>query len=80
MLYAIRELKDKLKRFTIFCDHQSVVSEANKHSEDNPGMNPFLREMRKELAESNSIITLRWFESNTAHTLLNEYLIHERKN
>lgn len=80
ILFAIRELKGKLKQFTIFCDHQSVVSEANKQSKDTSSTNPLLKEIRKELANSNSNITLKEFPINPAHTLLNKYLIHERKN
>ena len=78
ILFAIRELKGKLKQFTVFCDHQSVVSEANKKSKDTPSTNPLLREIRKELVNSNSNIILQEFQINPAHTLLNKYLIHEK--
>ena len=80
ILFAIHELKSRLKRFTIICDHQSVVSEANKDSKDTPSSNPLLSEIRKQLADSDSNITLKWFEKNPAHTLLNEYLIDKEKN
>lgn len=72
ILFAMRELKGKLKRFTILCDHQSVVSEANK---DTPNDDPLIREIRKELADGK--IRLKEFPLNPAHTLLNKYLANE---
>ncbi len=72
ILFAISELKGKLKQFTIFCDHQSVVSEAKR---DTPTRNPLIVEIRQELA--NSKIRLNEFPTNPAHVLLNKYLANE---
>lgn len=72
VLFAILELKDRLKRFTVFCDNKSVVDEVLKESKDASTANPYLTKIRNELANSN--IRLKWFEKNPAHALLNEYV------
>jgi ribonuclease HI len=77
VLFAITDLKNKLKRFTVFCDNRSVVEEALKESKDSLNTNQYLRRIRKELADSNPNISLKWFEKNPAHALLSEYV---RKN
>ena len=74
VLFAIMKLKGRLKQFTIFCDNKSVVEEALRESEDSPNTNPYLSKIRKELADSNPNIRLKWFEKNPAHALLNEYV------
>jgi hypothetical protein len=66
-------LKDKLKKFTVFCDNRSVVEEALKESKDSPNTNQYLSRIRKKLADSNPNICLKWFEKNPAHALVNEY-------
>lgn len=79
ILFAIHELKDKSKQFTIFCDHQSVVSEVTrKDFKETEKTNPLLSEIRGELVIHPNI-TLRYLEGNPAHTLLNEYLQAKKK-
>lgn len=79
ILFAIRELKNESKRFTIFCDHESVASEATrKDFKETAKTNPRLIEIREELA-AHSNITLQYFEQNPAHTLLNKYLQDKKK-
>src|SRR5256886_16479374 len=39
--FAIQQLKDKLTEFTIFCDHDSVVSIINRNSEKAARKDPF---------------------------------------
>jgi len=47
--FAIRELKTKLAQFTILCDHESVVSEANRERQKGKKVLPVLQEIRDEL-------------------------------
>ena len=77
ILFAIRELKGRLKQFTIICDHESVVSEANRQPKETPKTNPILKEIREEL-KANPSIKLKVFAINPAHTLLNQYLEKEK--
>lgn len=74
VLFAIIELKGQLKQFTIFCDNKSVVDEALREPKDSQNTNPYLSKIRKELADSNPNIRLKWFEKNPAHARLNEYV------
>lgn len=74
ILFAISELKGKLKQYMIFCDHHSVVSEANN---DTPSKKPLIREIQKELATQK--IRLKKFPINPAHTLLDNYIQKELK-
>lgn len=78
VLFAIRELRDNLNKFTIFCDHQSVVSEAKQYSKDTPKTKQILREIRRELASSEPNIKLEEFLINPAHTYLNEFLLKRK--
>ncbi len=78
ILFAIRRLKTKLKRFTIFCDHHSVVSEATKPSTHKPSRNNLINKIRREL-NLNLNIKLKPFEKNPAHTHLNKYLQDKKK-
>ena len=75
ILFAIEELKDSLGRFTIFCDHESVVSEANKEELRNP--NPMMELLRKTLLENPSV-ELRALQANPAHGIVTAYVNAEK--
>lgn len=71
IMYAIEELKDSLGRFTIVCDHESVVSEAKRDVVKNPG--PLLQRLRWTLKEHPSI-GLEVLKANPAHGVVTEYV------
>jgi ribonuclease HI len=71
ILFAIDELKGSMGRFTVVCDHESVVSEANRDVVKNPS--EFLLRLRKTLQENRSI-KLEALMSNPAHRVLTEYV------
>jgi len=71
ILFAIEDLKGSLRRFTVVCDHESVVSEAKKKDVKNPSQH--LEELRKILRE-NSSIELEVLTANPAHGVVTEYV------
>ena len=71
ILFAIEELKDSLSRFTIVCDHESVVSEANREGVKNP--NPLMEQLRRILLE-NSSVQVRVLQANPAHGIVTAYV------
>ena len=71
VMFAIGELKDSLGRFTIVCDHESVVSEATRDSVKNPS--ELLRQLREMLSENPSV-KLEVLQSNPAHQVVTEYV------
>jgi ribonuclease HI len=71
IIFAIEELKGSLKRFTIVCDHESVVSEAKKEDVKNPSEH--LEKLRKILQENPSI-GLEVLQANPAHGVVTEYV------
>jgi ribonuclease HI len=71
ILFAIQDLKKSLKRFTIVCDHESVVSEAKKKDVKNPSQH--LNDLRKVLQENPSI-ELEVLMANPAHGVVTEYV------
>jgi ribonuclease HI len=71
ILFAIDELKGSLGRFTVVCDHESVVSEANRDAVKNPS--EFLLRLREILQENRSI-RLEALMANPAHGVLTEYV------
>ncbi|MDA4119254.1 MAG: hypothetical protein OK436_01580 [Thaumarchaeota archaeon] len=75
ILFAIEELKDSLGRFTIVCDHESVVSEANRDGVKNP--NQPMEELRKTLRENPSI-QLRVLQANPAHGIVTAHVNAEK--
>ncbi len=75
ILFAIEELKDSLGRFTIVCDHESVVSEANKEGVKNP--NQLMEQLRKALRENPSV-QLRVLQANPAHGTVTAYVNAEK--
>ena len=75
ILFAIEELKDSLGRFSIVCDHESVVSEANREGVKNP--NQLMEKLRKILRENPSI-QLRVLQANPAHGVVTAYVNAEK--
>jgi hypothetical protein len=71
VVFAIESLKGTLRRFTVVCDHQSVVSEANRESAKRPSRR--LARLRRMLRE-NPGVKLRMVETNPAHGMLTEYV------
>jgi hypothetical protein len=71
IMFAIRELKDTLGHFVIVCDHESVVSEANRDSVKNPS--ELLKLLRQTLKENRSI-SLEALQANPAHQVVTEYV------
>ena len=70
ILFAIDELKGSLSGFTIVCDHESVVSEANREAVKNPS--DFMQRLRERLRENRSI-RLEALKANPAHGVVTEY-------
>jgi ribonuclease HI len=72
VLFAIEELGGKIGRMTIVCDHESVVSEANREAVKNPST--LMRELRKELGRNRKTIKLRALQANPAHAVVTAYV------
>jgi len=71
ILFAIRELKDQIGRFTIISDHESVVSEAKKSVVKNPSE---LMKRLRETLKQNSSIGLEVLKANPAHGIVTEFV------
>lgn len=71
ILFAIDELKGSLERFTVVCDHESVVSEANRGDVKNPS--ELLKRLRGALRDNPSI-RLEALQANPAHGIVTEYV------
>ena len=71
ILFAIDELKDRLGRFTIVCDHESVVSEALRDEVKKP--TGLMEKLRQELRENGSV-KLEALMANPAHGIVTEYV------
>ena len=71
ILFAIDELKGSLGRFTVVCDHESVVSEANRDVVKNPSE---LMERLRRTLEENPSVTLEALKANPAHGVVTEYV------
>ena len=72
IIFAISEVREKLKKFNVVCDHQSVVSEAVKM--DKISKNPLLIQLRKLLLDNRSTVELTALKSNPAHGYLTEFV------
>ena len=70
ILFAIEEL-GLLGRFTVVCDHESVVSEARRDRAKNPS--ELLRRLRETL-RSHPKVRLEALQSNPAHQVVTEYV------
>lgn len=71
ILFAIDELKDSLGRFTVVCDHESVVSEAKRKAVKKP--TPLMERLRRTLDENPSV-ELEALQANPAHGIVTEYV------
>ena len=71
ILFAMDELKGALGRFTVVCDHESVVSEANREAVKNPS--DLMQRLREALRE-NSSVKLEALMANPAHGVVTEYV------
>jgi hypothetical protein len=71
ILFAIDELKDSVGRFTVVCDHESVVSEAKRKEVKRP--TPLMERLRKTLDENPSV-ELEALQANPAHGVVTEYV------
>ena len=71
ILFAIQELRDQLRRFTVVCDHESVVSEAKKSIAKNPS--ELMKRLRDTLKQNPSI-GLEVLKANPAHGIVTEYV------
>ena len=71
ILFAMEELKGALGRFTVVCDHESVVSEALRDEVKKPS--ELMERLRKALRENRSV-KLEVLKSNPAHGVVTEYV------
>jgi len=71
IMFAIEELKDSLGRFTVVCDHESVVSEATKDAVRKPS--DLMKRLREMLSQYPSI-RLEALQSNLAHQVVTEHV------
>jgi ribonuclease HI len=71
ILFAIDELKDQFRRFTIVCDHESVVSEAKRSVAKRPS--ELMKRLRDTLKQNPSI-GLEVLKANPAHGMVTEYV------
>jgi hypothetical protein len=71
ILFAIDELNDKLVRFTVVCDHESVVSEAKRGVAKNPSE---LMTRLRETLRRNPSVGLEVLQTNPAHRIVTEYI------
>jgi len=72
ILFAIDELKGAARRMTIVCDHESVVSEANRDEVRNPS--PPMQLLRDTLARNRKNLELRALQANPAHGVVTAYV------
>ena len=75
ILFAVEELKDSLGGFTIVCDHESVVSEANREGVKNPDR--LMEKLRKTLRDNPSV-RLRVLQANPAHGIVTAFVNAEK--
>ena len=71
ILFAINKLKDQLGRFTIVCDHESVVSEAKRSVAKHPSEQ---MERLRETLKQNPSIGLEVLKANPAHGIVTQYV------
>jgi hypothetical protein len=75
ILFAVEELKGSIGRFTVVCDHESVVSEALREEVRKPSA--FMERLRKVLSENPSI-TLEALKANPAHGVVTAYVNQQK--
>jgi ribonuclease HI len=71
ILFAMDDLKDEMKRFTVVCDHDSVVSEAKRDVARNPSA---LMVKLRETLRQNPSVGLEVLKANPAHAIVTEYV------
>jgi len=71
--FAIHELKDKLAKFTIICDNESVVSVITTENQKTARKRPILSQLLAEKRE-NPGVQVELLENNPAHKFLNTWL------
>ncbi|HUK79544.1 MAG TPA: hypothetical protein VLU91_02645 [Nitrososphaerales archaeon] len=71
ILFAIEELEESYGRFTVVCDHESVVSEANRAEVKHPS--ELMEKLRRALKENPSI-KLQALMANPAHAVVTEFV------
>jgi len=71
ILFAVEGLKDSLGRFTIVCDHESVVSEATRKE---PGKQSELMKRLRKVLDENASIGLEALKANPAHGVVTAYV------
>lgn len=71
ILFAMEDLNKRFRRLTVVCDHESVVSEANR--ETVKGASPLMNRLRQALRENPSV-ELEALKSNPAHVVITEYV------
>ena len=71
ILFAIDELRGTFRRFTVVCDHESVVSEALREEVKKPSE---LMEKLREILHENRSIKLEVLKANPAHGIVTEYV------
>ena len=71
ILFAIDDLKDSLRRFTVVCDHESVVSEARRAEVRKPSL---LMESLRETLRKNRSVNLEALKANPAHGVVTAYV------
>lgn len=76
ILFAIDSLQGELGRMTIVCDHQSVVSEANREKVKRPSA--AMAQLRETLRENPSV-RLRALQANPAHGVVTEFVNSMKK-
>lgn len=72
ILFAIDRLKGSLRKFVVVCDHESVVSEANREEAKNPSA--FMKRLRETLQENRRSVSLEALMANPAHGVVTEYV------
>ena len=71
--FAIEQLRDRFEKYTIICDHESVVSEVNRKEPKLLNKRPILGKIL-EARKANELISFETFGNNPAHTFLNQSL------
>jgi len=71
ILFAMEDLVGKFRRLVVVCNHESVVSEANRKSVKNPS--PMLVKLRA-MRDKNPSVRLEPLKTNPEHRFLTEYV------
>ena len=72
ILFAINDLKATMKRLTVVCNHESVVSEATRDVVKNPS--PLMAKLRETLELKSPAVRLEVLKANPAHGVVTEYV------